>query len=441
MSIRSFFGKLRRKILRVLLGREFLEINTHIQMISDTVLQNKEQVTNELRNIKTLLFLKEMSPELVKKFASGLRNDGELIDSLFNTAIFSDVRYEFNSIMWELCGYLNGPVSIPFDSLRDNLIGLSKNPFLKGPAFSSLANFSIMNYQDEELAGTLEQIYEPDVLADHWAASTYICFLLLRKEDEKAAKILKEFLERHDINSIVGFLPVANLAHRLGITNEDINAASRLFETIAKNAENKLLENYIANYGDNATIAIVGNGPHEVGLGKGGEIDAHDIVVRFNDFAVLPDTIKDYGEKTNLIVTGLFHPPERTVIKRGDILIFAEIYGECCPTRFLEEYKREPFSNITVFPPMRREMLLKYRIRFPSGGFSAVYYFKGILKKHITKSDVYGMALNTGILKMGHYDDVNKFIRRFGTVLLDGRPVRNDFLAEYKAMLELFNDK
>lgn len=50
------------------------------------------------------------------------------------------------------------------------------------------------------------------------------------------------------------------------------------------------------------TVAIVGNSPCEKGLGKGAEIDAHDIVIRFNLATVSAQHQPDYGAKTNLAV-------------------------------------------------------------------------------------------------------------------------------------------
>ncbi|WP_137156052.1 polysaccharide pyruvyl transferase family protein [Rhizobium sp. FKL33] len=49
-------------------------------------------------------------------------------------------------------------------------------------------------------------------------------------------------------------------------------------------------------------IAVVGNSSVETGLGKGQDIDGHDLVIRFNLPAVPKDAQPDYGSKTDLLV-------------------------------------------------------------------------------------------------------------------------------------------
>jgi Capsule polysaccharide biosynthesis protein len=49
-------------------------------------------------------------------------------------------------------------------------------------------------------------------------------------------------------------------------------------------------------------IAIVGNGPQELGRGRGAEIDSHKMVVRFNTYSTSFPQSHDYGGKTDLWV-------------------------------------------------------------------------------------------------------------------------------------------
>lgn len=49
-------------------------------------------------------------------------------------------------------------------------------------------------------------------------------------------------------------------------------------------------------------IAIVGNGPQELGRGQGTDIDAHNMVVRFNTYSTAFPQLHDYGAKTDLWV-------------------------------------------------------------------------------------------------------------------------------------------
>lgn len=49
-------------------------------------------------------------------------------------------------------------------------------------------------------------------------------------------------------------------------------------------------------------LAVVGNAPCELGLGRGAEIDGHDIVVRFNRFSLADEHVPDYGRRLSVIV-------------------------------------------------------------------------------------------------------------------------------------------
>jgi hypothetical protein len=53
------------------------------------------------------------------------------------------------------------------------------------------------------------------------------------------------------------------------------------------------------------SLAIVGNSPCEIGLGKGTRIDAHDLVARFNVFSTSEEFAVDYGAKCNMHIRSL----------------------------------------------------------------------------------------------------------------------------------------
>jgi hypothetical protein len=227
------------------------------------------------------------------------------------------------------------------------------------------------------------------------------------------------------------WLPIADLAHRNGITSETIATASLLFQTIIENVERRLLEKYIEQYGSDATVAIVGNGPHELGTGNGSEIDAHDIVARFNNYNESPEFVRDYGSKTNIVLfTHGSSNAYKVIRKQADVLICGTL-AEPCDLEYLSEYKKHPVSNITTFEytPVRYESLIKYNISWPSAGFRMVYYLKEIKKAKLTPKDIYGMALRTGIIRSGHYEN-SSF--QFDSV--------HNIEKELRAMQDIFNE-
>jgi hypothetical protein len=50
-------------------------------------------------------------------------------------------------------------------------------------------------------------------------------------------------------------------------------------------------------------VAVVGNSPCELGLGRGADIDSHDIVFRMNRFSTESAFAADYGRKTDMVIT------------------------------------------------------------------------------------------------------------------------------------------
>jgi uncharacterized protein YoxC len=374
--------------------------------------QHLNVLSNEISKTKTLLLLKEQMPELIKKFSSGFSGGKELFDNFFDTDIFYDLRNDFSSTVWQIYDHLIGAGCIHFDILQKNLPEMGKNPILKIPAFSMLANISIPNYKDDSIAYKLEQMYDPSLLNDKWSGFEYISFLLLRKEEEKAKEVLKSFLKHHDKSVITEILPIADFAYRIGITSDDIVIASELFQVIMMNVENQLLEEYVKNFGNNTTVAIVGNGPQELGTGNGVEIDSHDIVVRFNNYNESLEYKKDYGSKANIVFFTLGNPQistQKIIKKKVDISVCNAIYAEPCIHETLQGYKTNPISNITTieFTPVRSETQSKYGINWASTGFRAVYFFKKIMGVNLRSNDLYGFGIKKGAVQNGHYDDLS----------------------------------
>ena len=145
-----------------------------------------------------------------------------------------------------------------------------------------------------------EEILKSDILTDtnDWFYLMWICLLLQKKEEGKAAWTLAQYVAGvNKLKHIEQFLPVADLAEKMGYTNDRIHKAALVFRALEKNK--KKFEKLIHG----KTVAVVGNGPSEVGKGKGSEIDAHDIVIRLNNYRT-QGFEADYGSKTDIWVRG-----------------------------------------------------------------------------------------------------------------------------------------
>ena len=100
--------------------------------------------------------------------------------------------------------------------------------------------------------------------------------------------------------SLSGFLGVLNWLVETGrqkiITSAEENALS-LYLTLSQRAVPA--EEVFGSQ----RIAVVGNAPSDLGKGKGAEIDAHDQVLRFNNFAHSEEYYADYGKNVQVWAT------------------------------------------------------------------------------------------------------------------------------------------
>jgi hypothetical protein len=461
MTFGSFFGKVRRKILQLFLGKNIYEgiesvckLENHLAGLDKNLLSNLPRQINELKEqnnalsyelwkTKTLLLLKEQSPELLHRFASGLCNDDGIIDSLSQSYIFNDLRNDFVNNMGIITQkFVCGAPRLSLNKINENQWNIAKNPLYKRLIFSNILSVFMLHYENDEIAYKLDELFDWSFLdEDTFGTLQYILWLLLRKEEEKSLDILRTYLKRHGLETITNLIPIADLAHRNGISNEDISVASQLFQTIVNNVNNRVLENYIEKFGDNATIAIVGNGPHELGLGKGEEIDAHDIVIRLNIYNDSEKYVKDYGKKTNLCICVAWSEEHNVIFNRKlDLYITRSLFETNYSNSMRQYYKEKQFSNITTLglSATKREIQQKYGINWPTIGLLSVYYFKNILKKNIKKSDLYGFALNHGTVLGGHYESNSEKILNINKMKNDNM---HDLWMELKAMQDMFKEE
>lgn len=145
-----------------------------------------------------------------------------------------------------------------------------------------------------------EEFLQSDILHDEndWFYLTYLCILLYKKQYKTAEKVLIAYVSGvNGLKHIEQFLPVADLAEKMGYTNERILKAALVFRALEKRKTK--FQKFIRG----KTVALVGNGPSELGKGKGSEIDAHDIVIRMNNYQTKGHET-DYGSKTDVWVRG-----------------------------------------------------------------------------------------------------------------------------------------
>ena len=125
--------------------------------------------------------------------------------------------------------------------------------------------------------------------------------LLESGQVEKAERMIDRFLAYRNgrLDEFERFLPVSKYMFDRGIYDERVMMAAKVHETLEKSRG----ENQFKNLLEGKRVAVVGNAPSEIGRKKGAEIDAHDLVIRFNNYR-LKGFEGDYGSKTDIWVRG-----------------------------------------------------------------------------------------------------------------------------------------
>lgn len=157
-------------------------------------------------------------------------------------------------------------------------------------------------------------------------------------------------------------------------------------------------------------IALIGNSACEVGLGKGGEIDAHDHVFRFNNFEL--SNAVDYGKKTTGWITSFWYD-----IQPRNLDEFRHIY---CPLPLTDVLWFQKYHSMyghghnlplahqsrdkTEFIPFEYFEWLRMLAQHPSTGLSFIYWLWA--ENKLADVDIYGFAFFDESVAHHYYEDV-----------------------------------
>ena len=124
----------------------------------------------------------------------------------------------------------------------------------------------------------------------------YLAMLIENNKDEKDIEfVVKKYLYFHKLKDVENFFSVSYWFNSHGFSNPAVKKSAQIYQKILDCKENNAFYNLIKD----KSIAVVGNGPCEIGKNKGEEIDKHDIVIRFNEFHT-KGYEKDYGTKCDV---------------------------------------------------------------------------------------------------------------------------------------------
>jgi|GEM_PF-652225 len=143
--------------------------------------------------------------------------------------------------------------------------------------------------------------------------------VLIEAGDRAAAEhLLRTYLSRGlPVDVLARCLPVAQFASELRLGGDDIARAAQVAAVLQRNSERRLFAELVAG----RTVAVVGNGPGNLGSGKGAEIDAHDVVIRFNNHPTGYEA--DYGVRTDIWVRGAHRDVrDRVAVDSGALVVW-----------------------------------------------------------------------------------------------------------------------
>lgn len=200
-------------------------------------------------------------------------------------------------------------------------------------------------------------------------------------------------------------LPVAAFARELGLRSPEIDRAAFVSDALAASRERHAFRDLVAG----KTIAVVGNGPGNLGTGKGSEVDGHDVVIRFNNYPAGYEA--DYGSRTDVWVRGA----HQDVRDRAAIEDFALVLWEMDFARNLLEHPShaEILFRDALFAPEKLAYIdteTKASLREASGltlptSGAQVLWMLHQARGTLDGVDVYGFSSIDDSGDYGHYFD------------------------------------
>ncbi|WP_029150373.1 glycosyltransferase family 29 protein [Microbacterium indicum] len=166
-------------------------------------------------------------------------------------------------------------------------------------------DFDMLRVEFRDFGATPHLLAQAEALGDNSVAPyiveprMWILFAAVHLEAgdrDRAERALRRYVEKFGTGGLDVVLPVAAFAREIGIRSAKIDRAATIWQALT--AEQEAFAELVRG----KSVAVVGNGPGNVGTGRGAEVDGHDVVIRFNNFPA--DHAADYGERTDVWVRG-----------------------------------------------------------------------------------------------------------------------------------------
>ncbi len=230
-----------------------------------------------------------------------------------------------------------------------------------------------------------------------WLITILTCYL--REDKNLAISFLRDFVAKFGVNDAVEYPIVCQLLKELDWGNDETNKIADVWDKVLSLRQEQRFENLIKKA---KSVAIVGRSPVLLGKSLGAEIDAHDVVIRFNNSDVSGKYAADYGVKIDVNVINLYLDN----INSDNVLC---VYKDCrmffVESSVLEKVKRDTEKNIDVLDfGLKYEICKMSGISKPTSGVIMIMWVRKILGS-LKNVDLYGFSFQDEEKRMTHFDD------------------------------------
>jgi hypothetical protein len=361
--------------------------------------KTKVNVNKNIEYIKTIIFLQNFAPKLLKEIYSGFDIDNDLVTKAAPFA-FWNLRKMDNTYINKILLHLINGTGISPETAFYVIQKVSKNHAFKEATFYPMLEFAFRFPKNEKIKQSIKNLYNELYVSS--IDLRYVSYLLWQNEEQQALEILQKHIKKIGEDDVYFLLPVAEFVHRTKIMKgHKLDMFAKIFNAIKDNMKNNIIKKL--TIGKN--VAVVGNGPQEFCKKNGVKIDSHGVVVRFNAFSTDEQFAIDYGKKTDIHV---FSSWSIVPDWKKNIKIFAiaqSPYYSKIPQNLQNSFTKAPLDKLAFIgtDEVMNGIYKNYCIGFPSSGAKTIYYLKKVLKANLCKDDVFGMALSSGNVENGYY--------------------------------------
>lgn len=211
-----------------------------------------------------------------------------------------------------------------------------------------------------------------------------------------ARNVFASYNQRFGLNGVETFLPVCRLAKSLGVSNELMDKTIVVGDKVANVRLEKRFENIIKKA---KSIAIVGRSPVLIGMGRGAEIDSHDVVIRFNMADVSGKYQKDFGIKNDVMVINCWNKNDKKAF-----CIYKDFRNYGCGQDVINSIAEDDCENVDFLDfGLKAWCCTESGLTDPTSGAIMIMWVKKILG-NLNKVDIYGFAFQDENMNLGHYD-------------------------------------